>query len=219
MERKEKFSPILTYEGDTELAYFEHLAQLIQSDENRCFNLSFLKKDKSRSPLILAQRTPMPYQVKWYHIIDKESDIETNRQAFLNVLSECKQVKKTKRNANLILGYSNVSFDAWILLHKMNSLPNVESQQEYWTHLQREFNLNNIQNYNQYKSAKNFQRVLKQITLQDISSAITKAYKIERANEENFNIQRHCGFEFFNENPAFSIHKVVEDILKEVKLL
>lgn len=51
------------------------------------------------------------------HICDIESNGEYHTDKFQNILKEMSEVKKQK-NINYQLGYSNFTFELWIILHK-----------------------------------------------------------------------------------------------------
>lgn len=70
-----------------------------------------------------------------------------------------------------------------------------------------------------YKEETNFKRLLNSLTLDDVINAISNAEKIEQQNMKDYNKISHCGYEYYRENPALSIHKYVKEILKTVGLI
>lgn len=205
----------LSVEGETEKWYFEHLQELINSSEEIPFKVNFDIKI-NKSIISRAKSISAIYSIKAFHICDYESNDEVHKLQFARVLEELKNVEKINRKINYKLGYSNFSFDLWIILHKKQQKGAVSHRKQYVKGINKAFN-ENFQFIDDYKEEKNFKRILKQITLEDVITAVNNANEIRKMNEENFkcNYRKYGQFEYYTENPDMTINKCVEQILKE----
>lgn len=216
-----KLSPIdytITAEGETEVWYFEHLKSLINKSAERQGQAVFEPK-KCVFPYKHAKNVS-PFVETWFHIMDRESIQEGDTASFETRLQSFCDVKKIKSKAKLVLGYSNVSFELWLLLHKLNNVKSVDKAKSYWKDIKRVYKLNNISQFEKYKGEDNFKRyVLSQITLDDIKNAIRNAERIEKENNEICTYTQYKKFKYCVNNPSLSIHLVVKQILEDAGLL
>ena len=116
------------------------------------------------------------------------------------------------------MGYSNYSFDLWIILHKSNTGIKRNHRSDYLSDINRCFNTH-FESMARYKEETNFKRLLNSLTLDDVINAISNAEKIQQRNMRDYNKISHCGYEYYRENPSLSIHEYVKEILKSVGLL
>ena len=61
-----------------------------------------------------------------------------NIDKFERILSEIKESKKQK-NINYLLGYSNFTFELWLILHKQNCNGPLTKRQDYITQINKCF--------------------------------------------------------------------------------
>lgn len=213
--RKESNKYYLSVEGETEKWYFEHLQDLINSDEKIPYKVKFdikiNKSIKSRAKSITAI-----YKTKVYHICDYESNEDVHVEQFNKVLDELKNVKKINKELDYKLGYSNFSFDLWIILHKKQQISPVSHRKQYVKGINSAYN-EKFEFIDDYKREKNFRRILSKISLDDVIRAVENGNEIRRLNEQNSQSKyRIYGkFEYYTENPDLTINKCVEEILKD----
>ena len=205
----------LSVEGETEKWYFEHLQELINSSKEIPFKVKFDIKI-NKSIISRAKSISAIYSIKAFHICDYESNEEVHTEQFNKILKELKDVKKINKNLVYKLGYSNFSFELWIILHKIQQIGAVSHRKQYVKGINKAFN-ENFQFIDDYKEEKNFKRILKQITLDDVISAVNNANEIRKINEENYkcNYRKYGQFGYYTENPDMTINECVEQILKE----
>lgn len=204
-------APIITCEGETEVWYFNHLKKLINTTSACKLKLTY-KPEVEIEPLKKAKSFRFLYKRSWYHILDKETCRQSDIKVFNIRISDFKKIKKINKNAELALGYSNVSFELWLLMHKSNKTPVVHSAKGYWKDIKKVYKLDDIDTFDDYKSEKVFERVLKQITLNDVKAAIRRADKLQR---DNANINRHTNeLNHYEDNPSTSVHDVVKAIFE-----
>ena len=123
--RKERRKFFISVEGEScEKQYFEHLQRLINDCPASKYNVNFVIKAKVTPRQMLkrygsmpvdkdAQGKPIPYM----HVADIENYYDLGfRKHFFDLLDEMKVIKKGPGKAYL-MGYSNLTFDLWMLLH------------------------------------------------------------------------------------------------------
>lgn len=212
--RREKYSPIITCDGETEKWYFEHLQKLINADEKRCKDANF-SPIVAQKPFKTSKSKTILYDTPWFHITDTETQRESDIVSFHRILEELNMIKMNKKEAIITLGYSNVSFELWLLLHKICTVQNIENAHGYWENIKVAFQLKKIHSFQDYKKERVFARVLEKINLSDVRFAIRNARSIELQLRQVVNPVRFCGFEYFADNPSTSLHYVVDEILNQ----
>ena len=202
-------------EGETEKWYFEHLQKLINNDNQIPFKVNFDIKI-NKSIISRAKSISAVYPTKAFHICDYESNDDLHKLQFERVLEELKSVGKINRKINYKLGYSNFSFDLWIILHKIQQKKQIINRKQYIVGINKAFN-EKFQYINEYKEEKNFKRILEKITLKDVILAVNNAHEIRKMNEENYknNYRKYGKFEYYTENPDMTINECIEQILEE----
>lgn len=209
-KRLENSTYSLTVEGECEKLYFEHLKKLINTNENRKRNCVFKPEISKRKPLSFAKANAH-ITTPFFHIQDIEDyNDERLKLKFNNLLKELKAAKKI---VNYDLGYSNYSFELWICLHKLDMFSFKHNRNDYYIDINKGFNTN-YKSCNEFKEKNEFLKLLSNITLEDVSSAITRSIKIKERKENKKKISLY-NFEFYKDNPDLSIHEIVKTILND----
>ena len=216
--RRELYTAEVICDGESEVAYFEKLQELINNTEERCMNVKF-----NTSSSIHISKTVKSirgiYGNDWFYIIDKESASKEHRNRFEAKLKEFKKIKKYDKKGKLLLGYSNIALELWLLWHKTNFSKPVTSAEDYWEPIRKAYHLNDIQRFETYKSDDVFKnRVLTKLTIEDVKDAIRRAENTEINNSSIETTRNMYGFEYYEINPSASIHRVVQYILEQVGL-
>lgn len=214
-----KTNPIITYEGETERWYFEWLQHLINKTDGRCLNVEF-DFSKTLSPDSYAKRVSALFDgQKWYHLIDRESASDSDTARFRNSIESLKRVRSIKSCFSPILGYSNSSFELWMLLHIMDYRRSTSCAEDYWKDLKKGFHLDDVSKFEFYKSEDVFKKILSGLTIENVIQAIKRAEALEKDNQKTETLKRIGKYEYYDNSPSLSVHKVVKDILKDVGLL
>jgi len=106
--------------------------------------------------------------------------------------------------------YSNRNFDLWLLLHKQPFLKSVTNNNDYVNHVRKAYGLDNDADI---KKEKEMERILKQITLQDVKTAIHNVKAIR--NSKIKSDAKKIGKVEVYDNPDLMIHQFIEDVFKE----
>lgn len=219
IEKKENRRYVFTVEGETEQWYFEWLqAQINACDESK-YTVSIVPKVQ-QSPKKYSKTVNPIATPKVTHICDYESNDEVHVTKFQNILSELKEANSTiGRKFKYSLGYSNFTFELWIVLHKQICNGILTNRTQYLSHINRAYN-EKFENLDQYKHEDNFKRCLAKLNLDNVRAAIERSKSImdtKAANREHQ--EQYKGFTYYKGNPALTVWESVEAILCECELL
>lgn len=217
--RKENSVFHFSVEGETEKWYLEWLRDQINacSEAERLIKLDCkVQKD----PIARIKSTPVLYKTEFTHIFDREGDDEECSRRFEATLGRMKQAQDIGKKVKYKLGYSNFTFELWIILHKADCFGTVPNRSRYLEPLNRAYG-ENFESLPQYKEESNFKkRILAKLTLNDAKDAIQRAKAIEEARADGGCQVISCaGYSYYRENPSLSIWQVVEKMLKESKIV
>ncbi len=203
----------LTVEGETEKLYFEWLQDKINNIDSRKYNVSF-KIKVDQSPKSFYKSTNSKITPEAFHIMDFESKDEYHTNKFKETLKEMKEAK-IQKNIVYSLGYSNFTFELWIILHKHDLFKELNHRKDYLPYIQKCFN-EKFEKLDDYKREKNFKRCLSKLTFNDVKEALKRANTIDKINiEKERKLKRESGFSYYEDNPSLSINKIIERIFKE----
>lgn len=104
-------------EGETEQWYLKWLQNLINQTPESKIKVSF-DCPVQKNPLRRAKSIVLTGKTEIYHISDYESNDETHVREFKETIDRMSEAKKIGKQINYKFGYSNLTFDLWIVLHK-----------------------------------------------------------------------------------------------------
>lgn len=204
-------------EGDTEKWYLLRLQQLVNEKseiqvvfdvDSRSNPVKFVKKFKATDNNMII-----------YHICDMENQNGFNEEKFKKILAHLKEASKLKADVKYKLGYSNISFELWTILHKIEYTKSLTLCSQYFQPIKECFQ-GNFENLHAYKEEVNFKMCLEKLTLDDVRSAIKRAEQIQKSCEDSgYREKEHCGYRYYLENPSLSIHQIIKKILKDANVL
>ena len=126
-----------------------------------------------------------------------------------------KEAERIGKSIKYHLGYSNFTFELWIVLHKTECNAPLTHRSQYLTPINRAYS-EKFEDLHQYKHENNFKRILNQLTLEDVRQAIRRSKSIMQINEEKgYVMQQYKKYRYYNENPSLSIWEVVAKIMEE----
>lgn len=216
--RKENRTYYFSVEGETEQWYLEWLQRIINAEPNAKYTVKLDSKIQ-KDPLSRAKRMTIVGKTEITHIFDYESDEEIHVRQFKTTLERMKNAQNTGKNIKYHLGYSNFTFELWMILHKADCNGFLMHRRQYLMPLNRAYG-ENFENLAQYKHENNFKRVLSKLTLDNVRQAIRRAKVIMRNNEEmGYRLQEYRGYRYYKENPSLSLWEQIERILRDCKVL
>ena len=218
-EKREHRRYVFTVEGETERWYLEWLQEQINLCPESKFTVSIVSKVQ-QSPQKFAKTVNPISTPKVTHICDYESNDAFHVKKFRGILSELKNANSFYgREFRYNLGYSNFTFELWIVLHKQDHGTILADRKQYMSPINKSFG-EKFENLDQYKHEKNFKRCLSKLTLDIARVAITRSKKImEDKTTYGVSREEYKGFVYYKDNPALTIWEPIEGILKECGLL
>lgn len=116
-------------------------------------------------------------------------------------------------------GYSNFTFDLWIILHIADCNASYAHRKQYIIPINRAFG-EKFENMDEYKHEDNFKRCLNKMNLSNVIAAIGRAKKIMERNRKNgYTLFQYKGYKYYKENPSLSAWEAIEKILSDCNLL
>lgn len=208
---------VLTIEGETEQRYFLWLKDQINNCADRTYNVSIVPKVQ-QSPRSFYKGTNAKVTPEVIHICDVESTDDVHIEKFENILKEMKEAK-TQKNIKYQLGYSNFTFELWMILHKKDCFGPFSNRKQYLTPIQQVFG-EKFEDLDHYKREADFKRCLGKLTLNDVKEAIRRAEKLAAQNvADHKKLIKFSGYSYYRENPALSIDEAVKRILVECGIM
>lgn len=216
--RKENRTFYFSVEGETEHWYLEWLQSRINSDPESKYTVKLNSKIQ-KDPLVRAKQLTIVGETEVTHIFDFESEEPIHVQQFKTALDRMKEAQKSGKNIKYRLGYSNFTFELWIILHKSDCNCRLTHRRQYLSPLNDAYN-EKFENLDQYKHEDNFKRILRRMDLENVRNAIQRSKAIMKKNQEDgYSLQHYRGYRFYKESPSLSIWESIENILSVCDLL
>ena len=215
--RKETHKHYFSVEGETEKWYLEWLEARINADTRATARVSFSVKVQ-KDPLKMAKSMTVLGKTKVCHVFDCESADDAHVRQFRRTLERMRDAGRLGRSISYASGYSNFTFELWILLHKHDARAHLGHRREYLQHINRVFS-ERFESLDEYKREGNFKRVLQSLDLDDVAAAVDRAKAIAAINEREAGFAEHCGYRYCLDNPATDLWRTVEEILKKAGLM
>ena len=227
MIKKESRQFNISVEGiNCEKLYFEHLAKLINNSDRSTYNLKV--DPRKMSPMEYAKRNahkPVEKRkgnrrIPYIHVQDIEDYYSDYQRAkFYGMIDEMRTAED-KFGIVYELGYSNYTFELWMLLHVSDMNHAVQDRHSYLAPVNRWFH-RSYTSIDEFKSHDEFKGILDEfVTIDSIKLAISRAEKIVQTNgDDRKTKENYKGFTFFRDNPDITVHEVVQMIFEvcEVK--
>lgn len=216
--RKENRTYYFSVEGDTEQWYLEWLQRMINTEPDARYTVKLDSKIQ-KDPLSRIKRMTVVGKTEITHIFDYESGEESHIKQFKTTLERMKDAQNIGKNIKYSLGYSNFTFDLWIILHRADCNGSLMHRRQYLMPLNRAYG-ENFESLEQYKHENNFKRILSKLTLDNVRQAIRRSKVIMQKNEEmGYRRQEYKGYQYYKENPSLSLWEQIERILLDCKVL
>ncbi len=216
-ERKPNKKYYFSVEGETEHWYLKWLQDLINETEEAAYKIS-IDCPVRKNPLKHAKSLTVTRKIEVYHFFDYESDEGIHEQSFKNAMDNMKKAQNLGKQIVYRSGYSNFTFDLWIILHRLDCNSSYAHRKQYITAINRAYN-EKFQDMEEYKEEDNFKRCLKKLQLSNVKDAIGRAKGIMKKNEDSGYILHHYkGYKYYKENPSLAAWEAIEKILMDCKL-
>ena len=216
--RKETRKYYFSVEGETEKWYLDWLQKTINAISESKYNVKLDAKIK-KALLARVKGMTLLEQTEITHVFDRESEDSIHTKQFQETLDRMSDAEQLGKDINYKLGYSNFTFELWIILHKADCNGAKTNRKQYLSDLNKAYG-EKFEDLNEYKRENDFKRILKKITIEDVISAVRRAETIMKRNEESgYRLQQYKGFSFYKENPSLSVWEIVREILSECGII
>ena len=218
IKRKSTLKYYFSVEGETEQWYLEWLQDQINNAPKAACKVSF-NKQIQKDPLKRAKSLAITDKVEIWHLSDYESSDEVHVKQFIETIDRMAETKSLKKQINYKFGYSNFTFDLWMILHKMDCRGSFSHRKQYIAPINKAYG-ENFEDMDEFKHEANFKRCLKKLELQDVIEAVKRAKAIMEINKQNgFTLHQYRGYSYYKENPSLMIWEIIEKILIDCELL
>lgn len=215
--RKENRTYYFSVEGETEKWYLDWLQGQINANPAAKYTVKLDSKIQ-KDPLSRAKGLTILGKTEITHIFDRESEEDVHVRQFQTTLDRMKKAQNIGKSISYTLGYSNFTFELWIILHKADCNGSLVHRNQYLAPLNRAYG-ESFENLDQYKHEENFKRVLKKLTLEQVCDAVKRSKLImQRNTEAGFVPHYYKGYKYYKENPSLSIWEIVDKILYECQI-
>ena len=214
----------LSCEGETERWYFEWLKNQINNDSRTKNKVDI--KFKKLMPSAFAKSNAGTFTKDMLNdsifcrIQDIEDYNDEHIMKFHLLLKSTKEARQRYKKISFIIGYSNFTFEVWILAHKAK-VREIVDRAYYYQEINSAYNTAFINN-DDYKHENNFKNLLKQLTLDDvIHKAIPECKRfVEKCYSDNPALKRELyGFKYIHANPDTTLHDFIRSILEYAGLM
>lgn len=205
-------------EGETEQWYLEWLKEQINALDESNFKVNF-KIEVQKDPVSFIKKIVVQKKTTIWHLSDIEGNSDEQIQTVHNTLGRLKEAKGLGKSIIYKWGYSNLSFDLWMVLHKQNCNAELTDVGKYLNHINRVFN-EHFESMKEYKEEANFKRCLGKLTLPEVLAALSRAKTIMQRNErDGYSLTQFKGYLYYIHNPSLDLWQPIETILKDCGLL
>ncbi|MDD3204946.1 MAG: RloB domain-containing protein [Lachnospiraceae bacterium] len=207
-----------TVEGETEQWYLKWLQDRINETEASAYKVTF-DCPVQKNPLKRAKSLVVTGKTEVWHLSDYESDDPIHTKQFTETMDNMKAAKEVGKQITYKFGYTNLTFDLWIILHKADCNASYTHRKNYITPLNRAYG-EQFEYMKEYKHEDNFKRCLGKLELSNVIEAVNRAKRIMVRNEENgYKLLQYKGYKYYKENPSMAIHEIIGKILKDCELI
>ena len=128
------------------------------------------------------------------------------------------KAEKLGKDVSYKLGYSNFTFELWIILHKIDCNGVKTRRKQYLPEINKAYD-EKFEDLKEYKKENNFKRILQKLSINDVIDAVKRSEAIMKRNEENgYKLQQYKRYSFYKENPSLSVWEVINKILEECEI-
>lgn len=216
--RKQTLTYYFSVEGETEQWYLEWLEAQINANENANYIVKFITKVE-KDPVSFIKKLVVQKKTTIWHLSDIEGSSDEQIKTVHNTLGRLKEAKGLGKSIIYRWGYSNLSFDLWMILHKQNCNAELTDVGKYLTHINRVFD-EHFESMKEYKEEDNFKRCLGKLTFPEVLTALSRAKAIMQRNErDGYQLAQFKGYRYYIHNPSLDLWQPVETILSDCGLL
>lgn len=204
----------ITTEGETEGWYLDWLQEQINA-QGKNIKITHFQVQSPKELYGAVKRMSILGKTRVWHWMDTEETCTENKNRFLSMLDAMRNKKELSKDVKFELGYSSLTFEVWMLLHKVDR-PGVETKPEKYVHQINGAFSTTFESLRKYKEKDKFKKILDKLTLEDVRQAVRRAEEIERLHMADGEApEEYRRFSYRWENPASSIGACIKEILRD----
>lgn len=214
----------ISCEGDTERWYLEWLQLEINKDDRTRQKVEFVFKNVMPSSFAKSNNSTFTKGMiagsTFCRIQDIEDYSDHNIKKFHALLESNKKAKQLFQKYNFLIGYSNFTFEVWMISHKAQ-VKNITDRSQYYKQINSAY-CKNFTNNDDYKHEKNFASVLKTLSLDDvINNALPECKRFKTVNHQNNQkLERSMyGFKYILSNPDTTLDEFIRFVLHNAGII
>ena len=178
-----------------------------------------IKADVQPDPVSYGKKLTVQSKNTVWHLSDIEGSSRKQIQSVESTFSRLKDVKKLGKAIIYKWGYSNLSFDLWMILHKRSCNAELANVDGYLRHINSAFSAS-FESMKKYKEEANFKRCLGELSLADVKTAIDRAKNIMLRNQrDGYPLTQYKGYAYYIHNPSLDLWQPIEAMLQECGLI
>jgi hypothetical protein len=181
--RKKTLKYYFSVEGQTEKWYLDWLEKLINNTNESLYKVK-LDSRVEKSPFRRAKNLNITDKTEIWHLSDYESNEDLHVKRFYQTIDELDKVNKIGKQINYKFGYSNYTFDLWLILHKIDYNGSQTDRANYLYGINKAYN-EKFLSMKDYKRFDNFHKCLNQLDLSNVREAIKHSKVIIENNRKN----------------------------------
>ena len=215
--RKETRKYYFSVEGETEKWYLDWLQKTINAIPDSKYNVKLDSKIQ-KDPLARVKGMTLIDEIEITHVFDRESEDPAHVKQFQKTLNLMNKAEKLGKDVSYKLGYSNFTFELWIILHKIDCNGVKTRRKQYLPEINKAYD-EKFEDLKEYKKENNFKRILQKLSINDVIDAVKRSEAIMKRNEENgYKLQQYKRYSFYKENPSLSVWEFINKILEECEI-
>lgn len=216
--RKQTLTYFFSVEGETEKWYLDWLENQINAAPEAKYKVK-IKADVQPDPVSYGKKLTVHSRTTVWHLSDIEGGSREQIQGVESTISRLKDVKKLGKAITYKWGYSNLSFDLWMILHKRSCNAELANADGYLRHINSAFSAS-FESMKKYKEEANFKRCLGELSLADVKTAIDRAKNIMLRNQrDGYPLTQYKGYAYYIHNPSLDLWQPIEAMLQECGLI
>lgn len=216
--RKQTLTYYFSVEGETEQWYLEWLEAQINANENTNYIVKFITRVQ-KDPVSFIKKLVVQKKTTIWHLSDIEGSSDEQIQTVHNILGRLKEAKGLGKSIIYKWGYSNLSFDLWMILHKQNCNAELNGVDSYLSHINRAFETQ-FESMKKYKEEANFKHCLGKLSFPEVLAALSRSKAITQRNERNgYHLTQFKGYHYYAHNPSLDLWQPIDTILSDCGLL
>lgn len=216
--RKQTLTYYFSVEGETEQWYLEWLETQINANEDSKYIVNIIAKVQ-KDPVSFVKKLVVQKKTTIWHLSDIEGSSDEQIQTVHNTLGRLKEAKGLGKSIIYKWGYSNLSFDLWMILHKQNCNAELNGVDDYLSHINRAFKTQ-FESMKKYTEEANFKHCLGKLSFPEVLTALSRAKAIMQRNDRSgYHLAQFKGYCYYIHNPSLDLWQPIEAILSDCGLL